>query len=248
MKRHSIKPDVKATGVFLILCMVIGGGGLWLNDLVWKPVQNTNVSVSANVIVYQNNSTAVATTTTTATNTQYQYITDPIHHVLWMFGYYTGLNSAIPTSNDGNHRSPLSWITPLAENWDNPPVYFASTVSVGDKSEAIIDYRAESSFPTWWMTIPILALAALLWRSPESKFILSWVAVSLGFWFMWEWRFANLTFNHYFMFTIPIICVGVPWFWSTLLPKYSRQIIAVHLLAAALFFAWYWPVTLYRVF
>jgi hypothetical protein len=248
LKKTSFKADAKKVGVFLAVCLVFGGGGLWLNDLVWKPASNTSISVGADVIVYQNNATAVTTTTSLTTHTSYEYITNPISHVLWMFGYYTGLNAGIPQSTEGNHRPPIGWVTPLGDNWDNPPVYLKTVVSVGDKSQAIIDYRGQSSYPIWWMTLPILALCAWLWRRPEAKFILSWVAVSFGFWVAWEMRFANLTFNHYFLFTIPIICVGIPWFWSTALPKYSKQIIGVHLAAAAVFFAYYFPVVLYRVF
>jgi dolichyl-phosphate-mannose--protein O-mannosyl transferase len=81
IKEHSMRVNAKSVGIFVVLCLIFGGGGFWLNDLMWRPVQNTTVGVGAQVIVYPSNGT-MTTTTTLVTNTSYEYITDPIHHVL----------------------------------------------------------------------------------------------------------------------------------------------------------------------
>jgi hypothetical protein len=41
-------------------------------------------------------------------------------------------------------------------------------------------------------------------------------------------------------------CLGIPFFWGRVLPKYQYQATAIHLLATIIFFFMYFPVGLFR--
>jgi 4-amino-4-deoxy-L-arabinose transferase-like glycosyltransferase len=237
---------IKNTGIFLLICILVGGGGLFISDMIWKPSSSTSANVVANVIVI-NGANVTTTTTSLSTILSYKYITDPFSHVWFMFTYFTGLNGAIPQVTS-TWRPPWSWILPIGENWNNPPVYLETTVSNGVSSYPIVYYRAESTFPIWWMTIPLVILAFINFKEDISKFILAWIGGNYLPWLLWEPFKMNMPFNHYFLFTIPCLCVGIPWFWSKVLPKYKYEAMVIHLTITIIFFFWFFPIGLVRVF
>jgi 4-amino-4-deoxy-L-arabinose transferase-like glycosyltransferase len=245
-KKILSKPVIKKTTIFLCLCMLVGGGGLFISDAIWKPTSNTSVGITANIIVVKG-ANATTTTTSLSTQTAYQYITNPIAHVWFMIQYYSGLNGAIPQITT-TWRPPWGWILPLGENWNNPPVYLETVASNGASSVTLISYRAQSTFPIWWMTVPLVILAFIYFKEDIAKFILAWIAGTYLPWLIWEPFKMNMPFNHYFLFTIPCLCIGIPWFWSKVLPKYQYEVMALHLAITIIFFFCYFPVGLVRIF
>ena len=63
---------------------------------------------------------------------------------------------------------------------------------------------------------------------------------------LWEPFKNNMPFNHYFLFTIPAVCLGIPWFWAKVTPKYWKSIMAVHLMLVIIYFWYFFPIGLIR--
>lgn len=250
MNNFTLKPSkvqVKQVSAFLAVCIVIGAGGLWVTDAIWTPARLTQIqNIVHETVVQDQYGTPLRTETSTRTETTYaDYIRDPITHVLFMVNYYSGINEGLTTSAE-NFRPPWSWIAPIG-NWNNPPVYFATSVCGPDGCFYPINYRSQTPIFIWFMTLPIVGLALWNHREKTSRFILSWIAGTYMPWFIWEFFKMNMPFNHYFLFTIPIVCFGIPWFWSKIGGKYKIPLLMVHLVLAAAYFWWYFPVGIVRL-
>lgn len=235
-------------GKFLTLCVIFGGGGLWLNDIFWRPVSNTSIGIISHetVIAQPSNVTvSFSTLTSLATTTAYTYINDPFSHVFFMINYFSGIQDGIP-QQQADWRPPWSWIAPIGANWNKPPIYLESVVSNGVQTNIIISYKAQSTIPLWWMTIPIIILSLLKIKTDNSKFAIAWICGTYVPWFLWELRKQNMPFNHYMMFTIPILCIFVPIFWNTVTPKYRNQFLALHLCVTIIYFFFFFPIGLLR--
>jgi 4-amino-4-deoxy-L-arabinose transferase-like glycosyltransferase len=249
---YKIPRDVRTKAITtslsaILLMSAVGGGGLFMADSIWKPASSTSAIETANIIVSVDNlGNPVSTITTLITKYTYEYINDPITHLFFMFGYFQNMQGAIVTDKS-QARPPVSWILPVTDNWNNPPTYFSLGVSVGDKTMTPINYRGWSSFPIWWMTIPILLSCIWFIRDNMSKFIICMIVPLFGFWVYWDLGNNFLPFNHYFLMTIPYICLGIPFFWKKLYPSYADELIMVHLLISVLFFIWAFPVQLIRI-
>jgi len=237
--------DIKRVGIFLVLCVLVGGGGLGLSDLVWPPSKSTRVNINIQNTVFQDeNGNVIRTETATQTQTSYEYMANPVDHVIWMMFYYSGINTNLETPAE-NFRPPWTWILPIG-NWNNPPVYLATVVRTGDKSYYPVNYRSQTPVFIWFMTVPILGLCLWRFAEKESKFILAMIAGTFGPWLLWEPFKMNMPFNHYFLFTIPFVCLGIPWFWNKVGGKYKDYILAAHLLSVMVYFFMYFPVGLIR--
>jgi hypothetical protein len=164
-----------------------------------------------------------------------------------MFTYFNGIAGGIPM-DPTTWRPPWTWIGPWGTNWNNPPTYFSTVASMGDKQNYIINYRPVSNYPIWWMTIPLLILGFIYRLDKQAKFAVAWIGGTYLTWVIWELPKMYIPFNHYMMFAIPGLCIGTPWFWSKVLPKYQYQAMAVQLLASIVVFMWYFPVGLFRTF
>jgi len=231
---------------YLTICAIIGFGGLWVSDVIWRPSTSTSANVISQEIVYiDGQGNPQTTTTTTYTKFDYQYITDPIHHLLFMFGYYTGLSNNIPQIAE-TYRPAWSWIGPWGPNWDHGPAYLSTSVSTGEKSYMIIDYRGQTTYSIWWMTIPLFIIGLFFFKTKEMKFVMAWIIGTYGPWLIWDGIRQNIPFNHYFMSAAIGCCIGIPIFWGRVLPKYQYQATAVHLAITIAFFFWYFPICFFR--
>jgi hypothetical protein len=238
--------DIKKMGTFLIICSIIGFGGLWVSDLIWKPQINTSSTETSGVIIYvDGQGNPVSTTTSTTTIVSGDTITDPFTHLLFMFGYYTGLSNNIPQIAS-TWRPAWSWIGPWGPNWVNGPIYYSVSVSNGAKTYTPIEYVGETSFSIWWMTIPIFIVGILKTRTKEVKFAMAWILGTYTPWLLWDGIRQNIPFNHYFMFASIGCIIGIPLFWERVLPKYKYQAMAIHLLVTIIIFAYFFPIHFFR--
>ena len=236
----------KTLGVYLLICSIIGFGGLWVSDMIWEPSLNTSQTVSSNVVVYvDGNGNPVNTVTQTQTIVSGDKITDPFTHLLFMFGYYTGLSNNIPQIAE-TWRPAWSWIGPWGPNWDHGPTYYGVSVSTGDKTYSPMLYIGQTPYTIWWMTIPIFLVGILKVRDKQIKFAMSWILGTYTPWLIWDGIRQNIPFNHYFMFASIGCIIGIPLFWERVLPKYKYQAMAIHLLATIIFFIVYFPIHIFR--
>ena len=236
----------KKTLVYLTICAIIGFGGLWVSDSIWQPSKSSSSSVVTNIIVYTDaEGNPVNTVTTTTTTVTGDYIKNPLEHLLFMFGYYTGLSNNIPQIAE-TWRPAWSWIGPWGPNWQSGPAYLTTSVTAGAKQYMIINYRGQTPYFIWWMTIPILITGLFLVKTKETKFAVAWIIGTYSPWLIWDGIRQNIPFNHYFMFASIGCCLGIPFFWGKVLPKYQYQATAIHLLATIIFFFMYFPIGLFR--
>ena len=243
--RMPSKPVIKSVGVFLALCVLVGAGGLAASDAAWPPSKSTHININVASTIYQDESgNPIETKTATQTQTTYEYMANPVDHVLWMMLYYSGINGHLETPPE-NFRPPWTWILPLG-NWNNPPVYLSTVVRTGDKEYYPVNYRSQTPIFIWFMTVPITLLALYYFHEREAKFLIATIWGTFGPWLLWEPFKMNMPFNHYFLFTIPFVCLGIPWFWSKVASKYWKPIIAVHLLLVVMYFWIYFPIGLIR--
>ncbi len=245
----SIKAPLKKTIVFFLIFTLVGVGGLGAFDSVMKPSKATNVNINVqHTIIQDDQGDIIRTDTVTQTQTNQVYLNNPIEHALWMLTYYSGINENLVTT-EANFRPPWNWITPFASKKlaiFNPSNYLVTVVSFGEKQDFLINYRAQTPIFIWYMTLPIIMLALYNWREKESKFILAWIGGSYVPWVIKDIIQQNMCFNHYFQFTIPMVCIGIPWFWHKTVPRYWKQITAVHLICTIVFFFCFFPVGLVR--
>ena len=243
--RKPSRLDMRKVGVFLTLCVIVGAGGLALSDSIWPPAKSTRININVASTIFQDEfGTPLKTETATQTQTTYEYMANPVDHVLWMMGYYSGINTRLETPPE-NFRPPWTWILPIG-NWNNPPVYLATVIRMGDKSYFPVNYRSQTPIFIWFMTAPILGLCLWRFREKESKFIFGMIAGTFGPWLLWEPFKMNMPFNHYMLFTIPFICFGIPWFWNKVGGRYKNYILTAHLLCVVAYFLWFFPIGLMR--
>ncbi len=253
-KAKMLDINKKQVITFFFVLSLVAGGGLWINDLIWKPSSKTIVNTMiTNTVVQDPNGTAIRTDIATVTNTAYEYITDPISHVKFMWNYYYGLAPNIETNAD-NFRPPWSWTTPFGANPFNSAKYLVTVVQMGDKKDYLINYQAQVPIPIWYMTFPILFMGLFyIKKDPFARFSVAWIGATYIPWILSDLQKQNMTFIHYFLFTTPVICMGIPWFWSKALPdpKYTtlrQSAIIMHLAITAIFFFIFFPIGLVRSF
>ena len=245
-KNKKLNMNMKKVGTYLLICSIIGFGGLWVSDIIWKPSINATSTISANIVVYvDGQGNPVSTATVTNTITSGDAIKDPFTHLLFMFGYYTGLSNNIPQIAE-TWRPAWSWIGPWGPNWDHGPVYYATSVSNGAKTFEPIAYIAQTPYTIWWMTIPIFIAGILKTRTKEIKFAMAWILGTYTPWLLWDGIRQNIPFNHYFMFASIGCIIGIPLFWERALPKYKYQAMAIHLFITIIFFIYFFPIHVFR--
>lgn len=238
----------KKLGVFLLIFLVIGVGGLQLVDMVMKPAKATLISHNiVHVVLADQYGVPIKTETSTRVTEEYDYMDNAIEHALWMWKYYSGINKNLVTP-EVNFRPAWNWITPYASSISifNSAKYLVTVVRYGDKQDFLINYRAQTPIFIWYMTIPVIALCIYRYKDDISRFILSWVSASYVPWLVKDIFQRNMPFNHYFQFTLPVICIGIPWFWYTVAKDRWKLIAAVHLVLVIIFFFWFFPVGLRR--
>jgi hypothetical protein len=239
--------DLMKFSRFCLIFLLLGVGGLGLFDLIMPPSKGGHESVLINHVEYQDqDGNPVRTETVTTTKVSDILIRNPISHAFWMLEYYTTINKDFdPGTQD--FRPPWNWVTPVGNSISvfNHAKYFVTSVSAGDKSYKPINYRAQTPIFIWYMTLPILAMA-IYTRTNEAKFLGSWILGSFFPWLIKDIIQQNMTFNHYFQYTIPAICLGIPWFWKQVSEEHWKKIAAIHLLLTAVFFIWFFPVGLIR--
>lgn len=243
---------IKRVGAFILIAVLIAGMGLWICDAIWRPASKTVVSnMIRNTVIQDENGTAIRTETATEVKTAYEYISDPVSHLRFMWDYYTGINTNLQTPAV-DFRPPWSWITPFGSDTFNHANYLVTVVQMGDLKDYIINYRAQIPITIWFMTIPILGISILHIRKDNfAKFFIAWVTATYLPWLISDLSKQNMTFIHYFLFTIPAVCIGIPWFWNKLIPEkhlVRNIIIIAHLAATVVFFFVFFPVGLVRTF
>lgn len=256
LKKSNLRKDsVIMLMAFMLVFAMAGGGGLWLYDLVYKPTKTSSVyTIVQNNVIVDQNGVPITTQTIISNVTSAIYIANPFDHLMFSIGYFESLVPNIQTQ-ERDLRPPLSWILPLPSiNPFNSPVYFAINVNYGYVTKTTVEWVSQNSLPIAYMLIPILILVLInLLKSKERTkehfaiLYISWVASTYVPW-LYIGTVQRVTFNYYFIFTIPMLCLGIPYFWSRLplAEKYKNWGMFVHLMLTVVFFFYFFPILIFR--
>lgn len=243
--------NLKKLGVFFFILILVAGGGLWVYDIVYKPATGTTVwqSVSNTVVV---NETGIPVTTLTTINnvTSQSLITNPIAHIQFALNYFTGLVPAIETA-EKDLRQPWTWILPIG-NIFNSPVYFGVVTTTGTVSKSIIAWTSQISPFVEYMLVPlfIFSLYMIIRKKDALKqgiLSIAWILSSYMPWLILGLFIQRMTFNYYFIYTIPSLALGIPYMWSVVKSTKVRDTCMIlHLILTIVFFFVFFPITIFR--
>jgi hypothetical protein len=246
----------KGFATFLIASLVfllVAGGGLWIYDAVFNPGQNATLikNIRINVVQDQNGS-PVTSSTWTESSTRLNPIQYPWQNIEFALSYFTSLVPAVQTP-DSEYRPPWGWVLPL-NNIFNSPHYLTVSVTVGSVTHKTIDWVSQINPLISYAFVPLLALCIVDFarkRGKEMDYLyLAWGLVAFMPWLI-DQLVSRMTFNYYFLYTVPVICLGLGWGYSRLAPRISNRyvrygLICAHLIAVILFFMWFFPLSLFR--
>jgi 4-amino-4-deoxy-L-arabinose transferase-like glycosyltransferase len=243
--------NYKSLLVFASLFFLITFGGIYAYDVIYKPSSENMVQTQViKTVLVDGNGSAVSTQLSTTNVTNHIYITNPIQHLIFAFTYYSGLTPTInPSAKD--LRPAWSWALPLV-NAANPPQYYGVGVTVGEKTTTTISYLSQVSYPVTIFVVPTLGLCFFLMfkrRMDQFSFLyVGWIIGTYLPWILFSIFIQKMTFNYYFMYTMPILDIGAPWFISKLgLSDRNKLMLLVGLLlVTGVYFLYYFPINLFR--
>jgi len=252
LKELKSKPNLRKFAVFLVVLLLIGGGGLWIYDIIFKPTTGTIIyqSITKTVIVDQNGN-PISTQTQIQNVTKANAITNPVEHIKFSWDYFSGLAPAIVTP-ESQFRPPWSWTMPIG-NIFNSPHYLTVVIIVGGISKTTIDWISQITPFVEYFFLPIIAIAVynLIKKKDDQLGILltSWIIVSYVPWLIEGIFVQRFTFNYYILYTIPAFALGIPYVWNTVIKnvKIRRMVMLIHLTLTVVFFLYFFPVVLIRV-
>jgi dolichyl-phosphate-mannose--protein O-mannosyl transferase len=238
-------------GVFSLVFLVVTLGGLQIYDSAYHPTTGTTVQVGVQANVLEDvNHNPITTSTTTVTNTLANPIDNVVDHINFAWHYFAGL---VPTINvqGGDYRPPWGWILPL-ENTFNPPHYLTVVTTAGSITKTALDWVSMVSPAIAFMFIPVVAVAAWLVHKRKNTelalLVLVWSLVAYVPWLVLGMFVQRMTFNYYFIYTIPALCLGIPMFWDAVTQNRKAKTVAMLIQFAVVLitFAIYFPVVLIR--
>jgi dolichyl-phosphate-mannose--protein O-mannosyl transferase len=124
--------------------------------------------------------------------------------------------------------------------------------TAGTVTKTAIDWVSMVSPAITFMFIPVVAVAAwLLHKRKNSELallVLVWSLIAYMPWLMLGMFVQRMTFNYYFIYTIPALCLGIPMFWDTVTQNRKAKTVAMLIQFAVVLitFAIYFPVVLIR--
>jgi 4-amino-4-deoxy-L-arabinose transferase-like glycosyltransferase len=257
-------PNLKVFKSFMLFLILFGGivlGGVYAYDIVYHPSSSAvsqTIDYTTVIVANQtdptmpsfNESLPITTVHTTSTNNSNIAITNPIQHFIFAYKYYAGLTPTInPAPQD--LRPAWSWALPLV-NAANPPQYYGVAVSVGDRTWNTVAYWSQVNYPVTIFIVPSLALCFFLIIKKKldsfGALYLGWLAGTYLPWILFSLFIQKMTFNYYFMYTVPILAVGAPWFISKLCLKeqYKTATLLCLTLIVGIYFMYYFPLNLFR--
>ena len=234
---------------FIMIFSIVVVSGIAVYDAVWHPPRKNIETVKTKKTIYQGeNGTIYSTATTRWTETRHEYINNPIEHLSYAYNYLIGKPVNV-TSKPSEWQEPWSWVLPIHPF--RHAGYLVVTVRTGDIVFYKINWRAQGTIPIWYSIWLILPMA--IWnivKKRQTKFdvlFLAWIIVSYLPWIIWGIKdIQRFPFNYMFLYTIPALCLGIPYFWSRLRIRESMRKIGLftHLVLTIIFFMYYFPVGL----
>ena len=244
---------LKVPLTYLLIVALIGFSFMTVYDNVYKISSKTVVSTNVkHTIVNDEFGNAITTNIVTEISTYSKYINNPLDHLKMYMTYHTewmvDLNNTYRAYN-----KPWNWIAPFdIEGIFDHPIYFQVSVTAGAKQYNSMSYRGQGTLPIWysvWLVVPMAIYSLVKGKEKKlSLFLLGWITSTFGGFVVLELLRNSTGFNYYFIYTVPALCLGIPYFWKQLnLSKNKTAIgLSIHLVATLCFFIYYFPIGLFR--
>ena len=254
MKKISFK-SLKIPLTYLTIVALVGFSFMAVYDNVYKISTGSNISILVNnTVVNDQSGNPITTMITTVTETFQRYINNPISHLQHFLTYHGDYMKDLNITS-GAFQKPWNWIAPLDLNGIlDHPVYFQVRVTSGEKVYESISWRGQGTLPIWysfWLVVP-MALYTLINKKAKEKnlslFLLAWIFSTFGGFVAIELIKSCTGFNYYFIYTVPALCLGIPYFWSKLdVSERTKNIgLMIYILATLSFFIYYFPIGIFR--
>ena len=253
-KKISLK-SLKIPLTYFAIVALIGFSFMAVYDNVYKISTGSNISILVNnTVVNDQSGNPITTVITTTTETFQRYINNPISHLQHFLTYHGDYMKDLNITA-GAFQKPWNWIAPFDINGIlDHPVYFQVRVTSGEKVYDSISWRAQGSIPIWysfWLVVPMAAYMLIKKETKEknlSLFLLAWIFSTFGGFVVIE-LIKNCTgFNYYFIYTVPALCLGIPFVLKNLKisEKYKDIVLMFYMGTILIFFMYYFPVGLFR--
>jgi 4-amino-4-deoxy-L-arabinose transferase-like glycosyltransferase len=250
--RRTFKPMLKIGLVYLLISSASFFLVLGVYDLKFKPAISSNVSYIINKNVVLNASNFPMTTiTSTSTQTSQVVISNPIEHIQFLWNYH-GPSGMTVQEDYRPYQYAWNWILPVEPF--NMPTYFRVDVqvSVGAETKHFtpIWYQSQANPLLWygfWLALGAIPMA--LKRKEDRPCILFFsvnMLVSYLPWVVLSIMVRRIGFNYYMIWTLPFVAIGIAYAWKAFLGEEKGKImLALHVLAAFVFFLVFFPVRPY---
>jgi len=246
------RKNLKKFLTFLVILILVAGGGLWIYDAAYNPTTNlVSQPVTFGVVVVTNqqgNAIATYTYTNIFNATKGAPITNPMQNVMWMTpnparGFWS-------TAATGARRT-WDWILPIDYSYCLLPVHYyysvltangalteAGGVGLGNFDGQVyppgsvqIDWQLEITPFVEYFFIPILIVASfnIVRKKDENRLavlLLSWMAAGYGPFLLAGTLIPNWTtlwHYNYLLYTLPPVALGLPYFWLNVIKDEAKR-------------------------
>jgi len=224
-------------------------------DAAFHPViGNTYTSIYTTVYVYGGNGTVVSTYISKSVSESNQTITNPVQHISWLLNYHTSFQM---NESYAPYDYAYNWISPIDLNGNHSLIMFNNAfyyrldvfVFYGGKTVDYtpIWYQEQGNLALWYGIWPALGfLIYELIRKPQERstavLIMSGILANYLPWFFYNFTGRLFQFNYYMIWSLPFIAMGLAYAWKQLPAKYGKDVLALNVFLALLFFLWFFPI------
>jgi hypothetical protein len=234
---------------FIMIFSIIVVSGIAIYDAVWLPPRKAIISIKNRVTIYKNqDGIAYSTTTARFTETSHEHINNPIEHARYAFNYFF-VSPPNVVSSSTEWQEPWTWVLPIHPF--RSAGYLVVTVRTGSIAIQKIKWLSQGTIPIWYSIWLILSMTVWnILKRKTTKFdilFLTWMGSAYLPWIIWGIRdIQRFPFNYMFIYAVPALCLGIPYFWSRLgIPENLKKIgLFIHLVTTIVFFLYFYPVGL----
>jgi 4-amino-4-deoxy-L-arabinose transferase-like glycosyltransferase len=250
--KHALIIGLRYTLIALIVSMSL----LTVYDAAFHPVIGTTyTTIWTTVYVWGGNGTVVSTYLSTSVSASNQYITNPVQHLSWLLNYHTSFQMGNVTYHP--YRYAYNWISPIDLNGNHSLIMFNTSFYYrldvfGSNRGVTLDYtpiwyQEQGNLALWYGIWPAMGfLVYALIAKPQNRqtavFILSGILVNYLPWVFWTLSGRLFEFSYYMIWSLPFIAMGLAFAWKQLPEKYGKDVLALNVFLAFLFFIWFFPI------
>jgi len=237
---------------YTLIALLVFVSLLTVYDAAFHPVIGTTyTSVYTTVYVYGGNGTVVSTYVSKSVSESNQTITNPVQHISWLLKYHISFQL---NESYAPYDYAYNWVSPIDLNGNhslimfNNAFYYRLDIFGGPTVHDIpIWYREQGNLALWYGIWPAMGFLVYgLIRKPENRstgvFMVAGILANYLIWVIWTLTGRLFQFNYYMIWSLPFIAMGLAYAWKQLPEKYGKDVLALNVFLALLFFLWFFPI------